>query len=89
MPFRYIAAAMLGCGLSGIVCNTLRAITLLSFSNSPEASAYTFFFVAAIYCFICALAYPCILAKNDFFLHYMTKITEGETKESSSVLRES
>jgi hypothetical protein len=67
MPFRYIAVAMLGCGLSGIVCNIVRTITLLAFSDSPKMSAYIFFFVAAFYCFICAAAYPCILAKNEFF----------------------
>jgi hypothetical protein len=31
MPFKYMGAVMFGNGLSGICCNTLRAITLLIF----------------------------------------------------------
>jgi hypothetical protein len=61
---RYIAAAMLGSGLSGISCNMIRAMTLVTFSEHPDKGAFVFFFVASIYSMMCALLYVCVLQKN-------------------------
>jgi fructose-specific phosphotransferase system IIC component len=84
LPFRYMAATMLGSGLSGILCDIIRGITLVTFKSNPDRGAFVFFFVAAAYSWICALLYTCVLQKNSFFLAQMKKFKEAKQSENES-----
>jgi len=68
MPFKYMAAVMLGNGLSGILCNIVRALTLFAFPASKTVDgvlienkdnsfygALVFFSLSATFCAVSAL----------------------------------
>ena len=67
MPFKYIAAIMLGQGISGIFSNVLRTITLCVFPDDTRLSAILFFSVSAAFTLLTALAYCLVLQKNKCF----------------------
>jgi hypothetical protein len=65
LPYEYISAVMIGAAMCGIICNIIRAGTLLVFSVEPEQvgtdlhkknqfySSLLFFGLASISCVIC------------------------------------
>ena len=81
MPFKYMAAVMLGNGISGIASNILRAITLVAFpggdAEDAKKSAILFFSISALFVFICASMYSLVLKNNEFFKFYLNEIAES------------
>ena len=80
MPFRYMAAIMLGNGISGISANIFRGLTLVWFpvDNSDDKKAifwgtFTYLIIAAVFMYINAFLMS-ILLKNDHFLYHMKKM---------------
>jgi hypothetical protein len=70
MPFRISGAIMLGCSVSGLFSNILRAITLSTIPDAHYDSAIIFFVISAVYVWTCALAYKFILEKSAYFQYY-------------------
>jgi hypothetical protein len=70
LPFRYMAAVMLGNGIVGIASNVLRAVTLMSFPatkngvNNKENSfngAMVFFAICGGFCIANGLLMKCLM----------------------------
>ena len=71
MPHKYIAAIMLGEGISGIISNLLRLMTLYLFPDEPSWAAVMFFSVSALMAFIASAIYTIVLKNNECFQFYL------------------
>ena len=76
MPFRYMAASMLGLGFGGLFSNVLKLIALLAYPSNDKASAFTFFPVGAFFILIIAFSYCLILQRNECFQFYLNQMSE-------------
>lgn len=84
MPFRFMAGVMLGNGLSGIVCNCMRGITLKAFppvvgkeKDAAFKSALIFFMIAVIFLWFCAILMHVFLKKNECYLYHFARMVEN------------
>jgi len=75
LPHRYMGAVMFGTGISGIVSNLLRALSLIIWPISDKpGNAYTgvlvYSLIAAIMLFVCGIG-QFMLAKNEFAVYHL------------------
>jgi len=70
MPYQYIGAVMLGEGISGLISNLIRLITLYVSPNNASYTAVTFFSISAIGAFIASSVFTIVLKKNECFKFY-------------------
>ncbi|CAI2366910.1 unnamed protein product [Moneuplotes crassus] len=92
LPEKYIGAVMFGNGLSGIVMNVFRIITLAIFppievrEGEVDTSAFIgcliYFAIAALVLMLCIFGYF-VVCKTSFARHHMSKINSKQGKYST------
>jgi len=86
---RSFAIQVYGCnffgnGLSGIILNVLRAITLLVFPHNNYYGALVYFIIAAIILVICSLSFL-VFVKLDIVQYYIKKSQKEKMKTARRI----
>jgi hypothetical protein len=83
LPFEYMSALMIGTAACGLLCNSLRALTLVLFPVMPEDlgtevehrnsfySTLVFFSIAASFMLLCAVVQAKFMATSEFAIYHL------------------